>query len=167
MNTATSDESLPTELALSERADPSRTHPAEHIFRILHHLVSATRNFRDLVRFEYWSRHTDLFRVGDIVFCEPADRSYFAIIRVLEICGEGVIVQALGGSETMRYQAPALKRGALHTNEDEFRFEKSEEFLGKWAVVREDGLVMTKGSQLSKAQCVDWLAQHLKMVRAT
>lgn len=168
MNTAASSATSDDELALSERGDPSRTHPAEHIFRILHHLVSAARELKDLLRFEYWSRHTEVFRAGDIVFCEPADRSWYAVIRVLEICGEGVVVQPLGGQETMRYQAPAPKRGPLGTNWDEFECLKSEDQLGKWAVVRKhDGLVMTKGKPLSEAQCRDWLSSYLQTVRTT
>jgi hypothetical protein len=168
MNAATTDESLPKELPLSERGDPARTHPAEHVFRILHHLVSAAREPKELLRFEYWSRHTDALRVGDIVFCEPADRSWFAVIRVLEIAGEGVVVQGLGGSETLRYQTPPPKRGSLGTNEDEFELHKSEEFLGKFVVVRKhDGLHMTKGQPLTKEQCTQWLAQYLKTARST
>ena len=162
MNAATTDGSLP--LTLSERGDPARTHPAEHVFRLMHHLVSAALNPPDLLRFEYFSRHTDLFRVGDIVFCEPADRSWHAVIRVLEICGEGVVVEPLFGKETLRYVTPPPKRGAFGTNADEYEIQKSDEFLGKWMVVRIDVNgkqdAMTKGTPLSRAAGVSVAAWY-------
>jgi hypothetical protein len=169
MNTATEatvDESVAQELALSERGDPARTHPAEHVFGFKHHLVSATREPEDVLRFEYWSRHTATLRVGDFVFCEPADMSWWAAVRVLEVCGEGLVVQPIFGKEALGYQAPPPKPRPLGENAEDFEFRKSEEFIGKWAVVRKhDGLVATKGQPLNRAQCEDWLRQYLATVR--
>jgi hypothetical protein len=133
----------------------------------MHHLVSATAQPQWLKRIDYWSRHTATLRAGDFVFCEPADRSWWAVIRVLEVCGEGLVVEDVVGRETMRYAAPpAIKRGPLGTNDDDFTIERSEEAIGKFCVVRKhDKLVMTKGQPFNKGQCVDWLRQYLVTVR--
>jgi hypothetical protein len=170
MNTETAAESISEEIEipLSERGDPARTHSAEHIFGFKHHLVSAAREPQDLLSFEYWSRHAGMLRAGDILWCEPADRAWWAVIRVLEVCGEGIVVEPIASKETLRYQAPAPKRGALGTNADEFEIRRSEEFTGKFAVVRiHDGHVMTKGTPLTRPQCEDWLRQYLVTVRKT
>lgn len=162
---------LPQELAVSERADPSTVHPAAQIFRFMYHLVSAAREPKDLLRFEYLSRLSGSLMDGDIIFCEPADRTWWAVIRVLEVCGEGVVVEPIVSKETLRYQPPPPKRGPLGTNADEFEIQKSEKFTGKWAVVRIDPNgekhVMTAGSPFSKAQCEEWLKRHLVTVRTT
>lgn len=157
------------ELAREDRGDPSRTHPAEHIFRCKHHLVSPTRDARDLIRFEYWSKHCDMLVPGEFVWCEPADRSWWVLLRVLDVCGEGMVVEPIFGNKTFRYQPPAPERGPHGTNADDFTYERSDEFVDKWAVVRinADGAkqVMTKGQPLSYSQCEDWLKRHLVTVR--
>jgi hypothetical protein len=170
MSTETETEA-PKLLALGERGDPARLQLAEHVFRILHHGVGPTRTAADLERFDYWSRCTEALMVGDFVVCEPADRRWFVVLRVLEIFGEGVVMQPISGVATMRYQPPAQKRGKFGTNDDEYEFRRSEEFPDKWGVVRAelDGtfLVMTKGKPLSHAQCREWLARHLVMMRSS
>jgi hypothetical protein len=155
------------ELATSERGDPTRTHPAEQMFGFKYHIVSAAQNPKDVLRYEYWSKHTLVLRARDFVLCEPVDMSWAVLLRVLEVGGEGIVVESWGGKETMRYRTPAPKRGAAGTNLDDFEFKDLGPDL-KWGVVRKhDGHVMTKGQPFTKEQCVQWLNQHLKTVHST
>jgi hypothetical protein len=173
MNTETETETANEKpLPLSERADPSRIQPAEQILRFWHHLVSAAAPPESVLRFDYWSRllaQGSRLSAGDFVICEPADRSYWVVVRVLELAGEGIVVEHVVSKETMRYQAPPLiKRGPLGTNEEDFEIRRSEEFPNKFAVVRVQPLpelVATKGQPFNRGQCVDWLQRHLITVR--
>jgi hypothetical protein len=159
-------EEAPKELALGDRGDPARTRPADNVFRCWHHLVSAAADPRHTDRFDYWSRHTSgNFAPGDFIFCEPADRSWWALKRVLEVCGEGCVVEGVVASLTMRYQVPPPKPGLRGTNADDFAIERSEEFVGKFVVVRlYDKHPMTKGQPFTREQCAHWLSQYLKTV---
>jgi hypothetical protein len=168
MSTETTEETIgeEKELALDERGDPSRTHPAEHVFRFHHHLVSAARKPADLQRYEYWSRHTRTLRARDLILCEPRDMSWALVLRVLEVGGDGVVVQSWGGKETLAYEPPPpKKRGPLGTNDEDYQVLRSEEFPDRWAVVRSDGQVMTRGLPFTREQCLAWLSQHLKTVQ--
>jgi hypothetical protein len=168
MNTEESTEESPTkELGLSQRGDPARTLPAEHIFRFWHHQISAAADPLWIERVDYWSGHTGKIGVGDFVFCETRERDWFAVVRVLGVRGDGLVVQGILGKDSLlRQPLPELKRGPPGTNEDDFTIEKSDEFIGKFCVVRKhDGLAMTRGQPFNKGQCVDWLRTHLVTVR--
>lgn len=157
------------ELARDERGDPSRTRPAEQVFRCNHHLVSPARDPKDLLRFEYWSKHCDMLVSGEFLWCEPADLSWWVLLRVLDVGGEGIVVEPILGNKTFRYQPPAPERGPPGTNADDFTYERSDEFFDKWSVVRLNAggakQVMTKGQPLTYSQCEDWLKRHLVTVR--
>jgi hypothetical protein len=167
MSTAETETAVEKELAPSERGDPARTNLAEHVFRFWHHIVSAVVRPEWTKRTEYWSRHTGKYRPGDFIFAEPADRSWWVVYRALEVCAAGVVVEVVFGKETLRYETPpAIKRGPLGQNEDDFTIEISEEAMGTFCVMRtHDSLNMTKGQRLNKGQCADWLRKYLASVR--
>lgn len=161
-------EEAPPELAYSERGDPSRTHIAEHIVSFRHHLVSAAREPGDVLKFQYWSRHSQLLMRGDFVLCEDAAMSWAVLLRVLEVSGEGAVVESWGGKETLQYAPPPPKRGPLGTNDDDFSIVRSEEFVDKFAVVRKhDNFAMTGGQPFSREQCANWLKTYLATARKT
>jgi hypothetical protein len=159
------------DLSLSLRADPVQLQLAEHVRRTWWHQPSIARTMEELMVPAYWTRCVTRLSAGgsdqppDRIECMPSDRRWFLELMVLETGPEGAIVMKVAGGELPRYALPS-RRPQLGT--DDFEFHKSEEFVGKWAVVRKsDGLVMTRGQPLSRDQCAEWLAKYLRMVGNT
>jgi len=170
--TALMDEELP--LPLSARADPAQLQLAESVRRTWWHQPSIVRTMEDLMAPAYWTQCIPKLSAGDAdqppdrIECMPADRRWFLELMVLEIGPEGVIVMKVAGGGLPRYALPSPVPGPLGSNVEDFEFHKSEEFVGKWAVVRKhDGLIMTRGAPFTQGECARWLNEYLRTVRKT